>query len=88
MTIRRTLLAAALTAAALAPAPAASATCHTCFLAVPCGTACDVLYDVLGGVESRDAVDVHTVEHTICQLIVDTTHIERSCDEGHGRTGS
>ena len=63
MTFRRTLLAAAVSAAALAPAPAVA-------------------------VESRAAVDVQTIERMVCQLIVDVTHIERSCDEGHGRTGT
>jgi len=79
MTFPRTLLAGAV-AAALAPAPAAVATCHACVLPVDCEAACDPLYDVLSTVESRDAVDTHTIEHTICQLIVDTTHIERNCE--------
>jgi len=59
MTLPRTLIAGAVVAAALAPAPAA--------VARPVG--------------SLAAVDTHTIDHLVCQIVVAVTGIQRYCEE-------
>ena len=69
MTPRRALVAAALGAATLVPAPAAVASCHACFAPVDCAEAvCEPLYEALAGVESRES---HNAVHTACQAVED-----------------
>lgn len=67
MTPRRALLAAAVTAAAFAPAPAAVATCHYCALPVECDAApCDRVYELLDAAPNAPhAESSHTICHTI-----------------------
>ena len=70
MTFRRSLLATALVAATLAPAPAAFASCHWCGLGLTCDSTCAaVLTDVFEAVESTPASHATDRGHTLCHSI-------------------